>query len=47
MDLSIHHEISHTKSDIKEFTEMVDEFRAKNVAWNTNYLWEIISISYK
>ena len=32
MDLSIRHQIRHTKSDIKEFTETVDEFRTKNVA---------------
>ena len=32
MDLSIRHQIKHTKSDINEFTEMVDEFRTKNVA---------------
>ena len=31
MDLSIRHQIRHTKSEIKEFTEMVDEFRTKNV----------------
>ena len=32
MDLSIRHQIRHTKFDIKEFMEMVDEFRTKNVA---------------
>ena len=38
--------IRHTKSDIEEFTEMVDEFRTKNVAKNTDYSWKIISILY-
>ena len=40
------HQISHTKSDIKEVTEMVDEFRTKNEAENANYSWKIISILY-
>ena len=31
MDLSIWHQIRHTKSDIKEFAEMVDGFRTKKV----------------
>ena len=38
--------IRHVKSDIKEFTEMVDELRTKNVAKNTDYSWKIISILY-
>ena len=46
MDLSIRRQIRHTKSDIKEFREMVDEFRTKNVAWNTDYSFKIISILY-
>ena len=37
MDLSIHHQIRHIKSNIKEFTEMVDEVKTKNVAKNTDY----------
>ena len=36
MDLSIRHQIKHTKSDIKEFKEMVADFSTKNVAWNTD-----------
>ena len=32
MDLSIPHQISHSKCDIKDFTKMVDEFRRKNIA---------------
>ena len=47
MDLSIRHQIRHTKSDIKEFTQMVDEFRTKNVAYNTDYSWKIIYIAMK
>ena len=46
MDLSIRHQIRHTKSDIKELMEMADEFRTKNVDSNTDYLWNIISILY-
>ena len=32
MDLSIRHQIRHTKCDIKDFMKMVDQFRAKNIA---------------
>ena len=32
MDLSIRHQIRHTKCDIKDFMKMVDEFRTKNTA---------------
>ena len=32
MDLSIRHQIRHTKCYINDFTKMVDEFRTKNIA---------------
>ena len=37
---------THTKFDIKDFTKMVDELRTKNIAYNTDYSWKIISILY-
>ena len=46
MGLFIHHQIRHTKCDIKDFTRMVDESRTKNIAQNTNYSWKIISMLY-
>ena len=42
MDLSFRHQIRHTKCDIKDFAKMVDEFRTKNIAQNTDYSWNII-----
>ena len=43
---SLHPPPNQAYQEIKAFTEMVDEFRTKNVAQNTDYLRKIISILY-
>ena len=50
MDLFILHQIRHTKCDIKDFTKMVNEFKTKNIARNTNiyiYIYIYLSITLR